>query len=202
MFRALALVTALLAPVSAGAATLGTFTNDYDTSVDTDGGNAGTYVQLVDVLANGQTALTDSFDISSLAGQIIEELVLTITFSDGFGFLPSTSQWFLDVYGSNPTSLTDDLSVELVETNPGGLSTVTVTADASSGDAFTTAVNTLNVGFGFRETTGGIFDFIRIYDAALVVNGTATVPLPAPILLLLLGLGVLAWPRRKRAELA
>lgn len=201
MLRALAIALSLLAPASAGAATLGTFTNDYDGFTDFDGPDAGTFDFVFgtpftgDPVFTGVPVASDSFDLSSLAGQIIEELVITVTYGGDISF-PVGNDWYLDVFGSDPASLADDTTIGMPVAPVGALSTVTLTI-ASTTDAFATALANMRVDFGFREETDGI-DLLRIYDAVLTVNGTATVPLPAPVLLLLLALGGLGAARRRQ----
>lgn len=201
MFRVLALAIAFLAPLPATAVTLGTFTNDYTSFTDTTGANAGTYDFLNDGGSSNSTQLTDSFDISSLAGNVIEELVITITYYAARTAFPSEA-WFLDLYGSNPGSTIDDLSFALTDPVPGGLdiSTYTVTAilDVGAVDVFANAVANLALDYGFRESSSGN-DTVRIYDATLTVNGTAPVPLPASGLLLLAALAGMTFMRRRKA---
>ena len=196
-----ALAAPLLAAAPAAAVVLGTWTHDYGTNGGYTPENFDqTFADSVRLINGNQSPSDinfDSFDLSSLSGATIQEITFTITF-DGADTASGGELWYIDIYGSVTGSYNDNVWTTLAD-DP-GLDTLTFTLDAGTDtggvDAFSHIVSTLELSFGFEETTSPN-DWLNIYEATVTVIGEANVPLPAPVLLLLSGLAGLAlWRRR------
>ncbi|MEM8850354.1 MAG: VPLPA-CTERM sorting domain-containing protein [Pseudomonadota bacterium] len=199
MIRKLALSLAVslgLATTSASAAVIGTFTETF--------GPGGTIVTEAD---NG--IVFDSFDFSSLAGQQIDSLELSVTFANAgptnlvFGGIVAIpfERWTLGLSPTATGSVFADATSLLVDA-ASGLATLTRTINASTDAAnsesiFADAIASQTLGFGFQETTF-FNNAFTLSSASLAVDGTAVVPLPAPVWLLLTALGGLGLAARRQ----
>jgi hypothetical protein len=217
MLRALVIVVASLVALPVQAATIGTFVRDYGSGPGQyDPGTPDTlgagFVQ-IDDNPTGETsgAFVDTFDLSSLAGAVIETITLSLTYTNintrtnGAGNLVGSELWYFDIYGSDPTNYVDNTWTSLTSPSNGATSTVSLTISAASDispiDAFATTLSNMALRFGFEEVSGGNDNF-RLLEAVVTVNGTAAVPLPATGLFLILALGALGWRRRVQLKLA
>ncbi|MEM7642927.1 MAG: VPLPA-CTERM sorting domain-containing protein [Pseudomonadota bacterium] len=184
---------------SASAAVIGTFSNDY--------GPTGIQVSEAD-----EGTVFDSFDFSSLAGQQVDSLSVSVTFADagpssitipGFLSIP-LELWTLGLSSGTGSIFTDTASV-LVDAATGFATltrTINAATDAASGESlFADALSSLSLGFGF-EDTGLFFNDFTLSSASLSVEGTAAavVPLPAPVWLLLTALGGLGLAARRQTN--
>ncbi|MBM2575926.1 hypothetical protein JQC91_06390 [Jannaschia sp. Os4] len=203
------------APVAAGAATLGVFTHDYGNGTSGTAGvddytPNGSYTTLEadhaffnnDSNANNVFAF-DSFDLSSLSGATIESIDFTLEFN-GANTAPDGEQWYFDIYGSDPSTYTDN-RWQVLPDDGDPIDVLTFTLDASTDtggiDAFSHILNTMELAFGFEEATASNPDWLSVYSASITVYGSPeVVPLPATGVLLLGALAWLGWRRRDGAS--